>query len=135
RQRFVRLLDLKEAPDRVSWRALVELVASNGNIVLEEEDAITIHAPESEEVYAIDFDLWLRAKEEAITFERFFVGGLAVRMPWDKANPLQTHLNSNGLHDRQCEQQRAAWCIVERPFGNETFGIAVFDDPANPNHP
>jgi hypothetical protein len=56
-------------------------------------------------------------------------------MPWDKANPRQTHLNSNGLRDRQCEQQRAAWCNVERPLANQTFGIAVFDNPANPTYP
>jgi nuclear transport factor 2 (NTF2) superfamily protein len=24
---------------------------------------------------------------------------------------------------------------VERPFGDETFGVAVFDHPANSNHP
>ncbi|HWN95935.1 MAG TPA: PmoA family protein [Methylomirabilota bacterium] len=135
RQRFVRLLDLKEASDRVSWRALVELVAPDGNVVLEEENAITIHAPESSDTYVIDFDVLLRAKEQNVNFGKFFVGGLAVRMPWDKANPRQTHLNSNGLRDRACEQQRAAWCNVERPFGNETFGIAVFDHPTNPNHP
>lgn len=70
-----------------------------------------------------------------MTFGKFFVGGLAVRMPWDQANPRQTHLNSNGLRNRQCEQQRAAWCNVERPFGNEVFGIALFDHPGNPNHP
>jgi hypothetical protein len=70
-----------------------------------------------------------------VTFGKFFVGGLAVRMPWDKANPRQTHLNSNGLRGRECEQQRAAWCNVERPFGSDTFGIAVFDHPGNPNHP
>src|SRR5262245_6312071 len=45
------------------------------------------------------------------------------------------HLNSEGLRGRECEQQRAAWCNVERPFGNETFGIAVFDHPTNSNHP
>src|SRR5262249_2141545 len=37
--------------------------------------------------------------------------------------------------DRSCEQQRAAWCTVERPFGSEPFGIAVFDHPANVNYP
>jgi hypothetical protein len=135
KQRFVRMIDLKEASDRVTWRALVELVAPAGDVVLEEEDAITIHAPESPDAYVIDFDLLLRAKEQDVTFGKFFVGGLAVRMPWDKANPRQTHLNSNGLRGRACEQQRAAWCNVERPFGDETFGIAVFDHPANPNHP
>jgi hypothetical protein len=135
RQRFVRLVDQKEAPDRVSWSAQVELVAPNGNVVLEEEDSITIHAPESSDTYLIDFDLLLRAREQDVTFGKFFVGGLAVRMPWDKANPRQTHLNSTGLRDRACEQQRAAWCNVERPFGGETFGIAVFDHPDNSNHP
>jgi hypothetical protein len=135
KQRFVRLLDLQEAADRVSWRALVELVALDGSVVLEEEDAITIHAPESPDAYVIDFDLLLRAKKKDVNFGKFFVGGLSVRMPWDKANPRQTHLNSNGLRNRDCEQQRAAWCNVERPFGSETFGIVVFDHPANPNHP
>jgi hypothetical protein len=125
----------KKLPTEFHGGALIELVAPNGNVVVEEEDSITIHVPESTEAYAIDFDLLLRAKEQDVTFGKFFVGGLAVRMPWDKANPRQTHLNSNGLRDRQCEQQRAAWCNVERPFGNEVFGIAVFDHPRNRNYP
>ena len=91
--------------------------------------------PNRPDAYVIDFDLLLRAKEQDVNFGKFFVGGLSVRMPWDKANPRQTHLNSNGLRGRECEQQRAAWCNVERPFGSETFGIAVFDHPGNPNHP
>jgi hypothetical protein len=135
KQRFVRLLSLREASDRVSWRSLVELVAPNGTVVLEEENAITIHAPESSDVYVIDFELLLRAKEKDVSFGKFFVGGLSVRMPWDKANPRQTHLNANGQRGRDCEQQRAAWCNVERPFENETHGIAIFDHPTNPNHP
>jgi hypothetical protein len=135
KQRFVRLLDFQGAPDQVSWRALVELVDTNGAVVLEEEDTITIHAPESSSAYLIDFDLLLGAKENDVNFGKFFVGGLSVRMPWDKANPRQTHLNSNGLRGRECEQQRAAWCNVERPFGSDTFGIALFDHPTNPNHP
>jgi len=140
RQRFVRLVDLKEMADRVSWRALVELAAPNGEVVLEEEDAITIWAPEDADTYIIDFDLLLRARarDKDVTFGKYFVGGLAVRMPWDKVNPRQTHLNSEGKRNRACEQSRARWCNVERPFGpfaKETFGIAIFDHPDNPNHP
>src|SRR5438105_2191323 len=134
-QHFVRRLDLKETAEAVSWRALVEFVAPNGSVVLEEEDAITIHAPESEEAYAIDFELLLRAKDLDVAFGKYFVGGLSVRMPWDKENPRQTHLNSNGIRGRDCEQKRADWCTVERPFGAGTFGIAVFDHPGNGNHP
>jgi hypothetical protein len=134
-QHFVRLLDLTQTADAVSWRALVEFDAPNGSVVLEEEDAITIHAPESEEAYAIDFQLLLRAKALDVSFGKYFVGGLSVRMPWDKEHPRQTHLNSNGIRGRECEQKRAAWCTVERPFGAETYGIAVFDHPGNANHP
>src|SRR5688572_3376660 len=68
RQRFVRLLDFKDTSDRVSWRALVELVAPNGNVVLEEEDSVTIHAPESADTCVIDFDLLLRAREQDVNF-------------------------------------------------------------------
>jgi len=142
KQRFVRLVDLKEMADRVSWRALVELVAPSGDVVLEEQDAITIYAPEDADTYIIDFDLLLRARDKDVNFGKYFVGGLAVRMPWDKVNPRQTHLNSEGKRNRECEQSRAGWCNVERPFGplgkelaKETFGIAVFDHPDNPNHP
>jgi putative heme-binding domain-containing protein len=135
RQHFVQLLDLKEAADLVSWRALVELKAPDGEIVLEEEDAIRIHAPESADAYLIDFDLLLRARDRNVNFGKFFVGGLSVRMPWDKANPRQTHLNSEGKRNRDCEQQRAKWCNVERPFADETLGIAILDHPDNPNHP
>ena len=56
-------------------------------------------------------------------------------MPWDKANPRQTHLNSNGDRNRQCEQKRAEWCNVERPFGPDIYGIAIFDHPSNSSHP
>jgi hypothetical protein len=135
RQRFVRLLDSRQTPDRVSWRALVEYIAPADAAVLEEEDAITFHAPESPDAYVIDFDLLLRAKDRDVTFGKFFVGGLSVRMPWDKGNPRHTHLNSEGLRNRACEQQRAAWCNVERPFDGTIYGIAIFDHPSNPNHP
>jgi hypothetical protein len=138
RQRFVRLLNLQQKGETVGWKALVELVAPNGKVVLEEENHIVIHAPESADLYRIEFTLVLRAKGEAVQFGKFFVGGLSVRMPWDKANPRQTHLNSNRLRGRVGEQQRAAWCTVERPFqnaGGGTFGLAIFDHPRNANHP
>ena len=92
-QRFVRLLDLHEKEDRVGWRALVELVAPDGSVVLEEENSVTIYAPESEDEYAMDFELLLRAREHDMNFGQFFVGGLAARMPWDPANPRHTHMN------------------------------------------
>jgi putative heme-binding domain-containing protein len=136
RQRFVRLLDLKEEDKRVSWRSLTELVAPDGQVVLDEEQTVTVHAPATAHAYRVDFDISLRAKKKDVTFGKFQVGGLAVRMPWDEAHPLHTHLNATGATGRLAtDQKRAAWCTVERPFGKGIFGIAVFDHPANPNHP
>jgi hypothetical protein len=135
RQRFVRLKNLRQEREFVGWTAVVELISPKGEVVLEEENTIRIHAPASPDSYLIDFTLVLRAKENEVQFGKFFVGGLSVRMPWDKANPQQTHLNSTGLRGRAAEQQRAAWCTVERPFGTDIFGIAIFDHPQNANHP
>src|SRR5688572_25221359 len=122
RQRFVRLLDLKENDDRVTWRSLTELVDTGGYVVLEEEQAIMVYPPETADGYTIDFDLLLRAKDRPVTFGKYFVGGLAVRMPWDKDRARQAHLNAAGQRGRAGEQQRAAWCTVERPFGDGVLG-------------
>jgi hypothetical protein len=103
--------------------------------VLEEEQAVTVYAPEMVDTYRIDFDFLLRAKDRDVTFGRFPVGGLAVRMPWDQTRPRQTHLNAKGVSGRACDQKRAAWCTVERPFGDKIFGIAVLDHPGNASHP
>jgi len=146
RQRFVKLLESNQSDSRVSWKSLTELVDPGGRVVLEEEQSVAVHAarePGAREqgsagiagFYFIDFDFLLRARSQDVTFGKFGVGGLAARMPWDQANPKQTHLNSNGLRGRECEQKRAQWCNVERLFGNETFGIAILDHPSNPNHP
>jgi putative heme-binding domain-containing protein len=135
RQHFVRLLDVSASADRVSWRALVNLVDSKGVAVLEEEDTITIHAPESADACMIDFNLLLRAGDHDVRFGKYFVGGLSVRMPWDATNPRQAHLNSEGITGRACEQKRAAWCTVERPFGDDIFGVAIFDHPSNAGYP
>jgi hypothetical protein len=134
KQHFEKLLDVKESPDKVSWTAVTSFVAPDGSQPLMEENEITVHAP-SGNSYIIDFQLRLRANEKNVVFEKYPVGGLAVRMPWDQANPRQTHLNSNGQIGRNCEKQRAKWCNVERPFGEQKYGIAILDHPRNADHP
>jgi len=133
-QHFARLLDVKEAPDKIAWRALTEFPTPGGEVFLQEEDAYTVNAPVNDS-YAIDFTMTLRALNTAVEFEKAAVGGLAVRMPWNAAHPEQTHLNSNGQQGRACEKQRANWCNVERPFAGQTYGIVVLDHPSNANHP
>ena len=56
-------------------------------------------------------------------------------MTCEPAGLRPTYLNANGQRGRACDKQQSAWCAVERPFGDEVFGIAVFDSPGNANHP
>ncbi len=133
-QHFEKLLKVQESADLASWMAQTRFVAPDGSQPLIEEDEISVHAPEADR-YVIDFKLRLKANAGPVVFDKYPVGGLAVRAPWDQANPRQTHLNSNGQRGRECEKQRAKWCNVERPFDGQVYGIAVLDHPQNADHP
>jgi putative membrane-bound dehydrogenase-like protein len=133
RQRFARLLDLQQETDRILWKALVEWVAPSGEVVLQEEQAITVYAPEGPGGYAIDFDWTLQTQQKAVTFGKYDYGGLSVRMP---VHPGHTHLNSTGQTHKDTNTRRAAWTSVERPFDKGgVWGVAVMDHPGNERHP
>src|SRR5688572_25238635 len=131
---FKRLLDVIQEQDHVGWRALVEWVAPDGKVVLEEEQFVKVYAPMSSSAagYTIDFDWTLRAKNEAVKIGKHEYGGFAVRMDFD-GKPA--HLNANGERDKATADKRAAWCNVSRRFGDKTYGIAVFDHPSNTGFP
>jgi len=44
-------------------------------------------------------------------------------------------VNSAGVRDEETWGKRADWCDYYGPIGGKTFGIAIFDNPANPRHP
>ena len=129
---FKRLLDVIQEQDHVGWRALVEWVAPDGKVVLEEEQFVKVYAPSSASGYNVDFDWTLRAKNEAVKIGKHEYGGFAVRMDFDGS---PAHLNSNGERDKATADKRAAWCNVSRRFGDKTYGIAVFDHPSNAGFP
>jgi putative heme-binding domain-containing protein len=129
---FKRLLDVIQEQDHVGWRALVEWVAPNGKVILEEEQFIKVYAPTSPWFYNIDFDWTLRAKDEAVKVGKHEYGGFAVRMEY---NGKPSHLNSNGERDKATSDKRAAWANVSRQFGDKTYGIVVYDHPSNSGHP
>jgi hypothetical protein len=132
KQRFVKLLDVQREEGSVSWRALVEWVAPNGDVLLDEEQAITVNAPTSADGYSVDFEWSLRTRWQGVAFGKHDYGGLSVRMPHHRDH---THLNAVGQRHKETANNKAAWCTVERPFGDETWGIAVFDHPSNLHHP
>lgn len=130
--RFVKLLNVTQEQDYAGWRALCEWVAPDGHVVLEEEQNIKIYAPASPYFYNIDFDWTLRAREKDVKIGKHEYGGFAVRLEY---SPEHTHLNANGDRDSATSEKRAAWCNVARPFGENTFGVVVYDHPSNPDFP
>jgi putative membrane-bound dehydrogenase-like protein len=135
RQRFTGILDLQQETDRVLWKAAADWVAPSGEVLLTEEQAITVHAPASPgaDGYTLDIDVTLRTKGEAVTFGQHPYGGLSVRMPLHEKH---THLNANGARHKEADTKRAAWTTVERPFDDGIIrGIAILDHPANMRHP
>ncbi|MDX1953418.1 MAG: PmoA family protein, partial [Verrucomicrobiota bacterium] len=132
KQRFVKLLDVTQEQDRVGWRSLTEWVNPDGSIALEEEQAVTVYAVTSPYYYNMDFSWTLRSKGQEIKVGAHDYGGLAVRMDFNGEN---AHLNSNAERGRETATKRAKWCNVSRPFGDQTFGIVVYDHPQNMNHP
>ena len=131
----MRLLDLKEETDRVSWRALTELVAPDGRTVLEEEQAVACTPQNRLMPIGSISTCCCEPRTRREVWQVPASAAWPCGCPGNKAAPPHLHLNATGLRGRDCEQKRAAWCSVERPFGDHIFGIAVFDHPSNPNHP
>jgi putative membrane-bound dehydrogenase-like protein len=132
KQRFSRLLDVQSGPDRAGWRSLTEWVGPGNTVVMQEEQQITVYAPDSPEYYVIDFDWLLRPAGKPITFGRYDYGGLSVRMKFD---PKRQHLNAAGERGGQTSNKQAAWCNVAMPFDGKYFGIAILEHPGNLNYP
>jgi putative heme-binding domain-containing protein len=128
RQHFVKLLDLQETMERVSFRSLSEWRDASGNVVLEEEQEVAVHAIDSSDLYRIDFEWLLRAKDKPVTVGRHDYGGFSVRM---KTTPQHAHLNANGQLSMDNAPQSSPWTNVSNPYNNQWFGIAILDHPQN----
>ncbi len=82
---------------------------------------------------------WTLAAKVDLTFGKHSYGGLFLRMPYHPERG-GTALNSAGQLNGAAEAQRAKWVAVHMPIegrsaaGREA-GIAIFDHPANAEHP
>jgi len=122
-QRFVKLLDLQEANDRVSWRALYDWVASDNVTVLEEEQTVTVHAVDSPDRYRIDVDGIARAGDKGVRFP-----GGAIQGPRLISPDAPVFLNANGDTGPAARQKPAAWNDESRstPSGQIAGFATVF---------
>ena len=79
---------------------------------------------------------WHGEAKTDITMEKFYVGGLFLRMPWHEGIDGEV-INSEAKRNGEAEGQRAQWTDIGLQIdGRKDKGhIAIFDHPANDGFP
>lgn len=131
KQRFVRLTDVEIGADQVTFKSVTEWVGPDGKVVLDEGQAITVHAMDSADRYRADFVWSLKARDQTVKIGRHDYGGFAVRPR--KNEPMWR--NSEGKVNKPVGNQAAGWCNVSNKTEIGRVGIAVIDHPRNMAYP
>ena len=123
----------KENGSSVSWQTVYNLLDEKGNTTLTE--TATWQLQEQNNKYLLDLT-WNGEAKTDITFGKFYVGGLFIRMPWHKGTAGEV-TNSAGQHNSEAEGQRAIWADVglEVEGRNDWAHMAIFDHPDNKAFP
>jgi hypothetical protein len=79
---------------------------------------------------------WRGEAKKDITIEKFYVGGLFLRMPWRKGIDGKV-INSEGKINSEAEGQRAKWTDIGLQIeGRKTKAhVAIFEHPNNTGFP
>ena len=115
-QHFVKLLDLQETVERVSFRSLSEWRDASGKVVLEEEQEVAVNAIESSDFYRVDFEWLLRSADKPVNIGRHDYGGFSVRM---KSSAGHTHVNSSGQQGKDAADKTPSSKALCRPRRRE----------------
>ena len=117
----------------VKWQTVYDLLDEKGNTTLTETSTWSLQQQGGK--YLLDLE-WRGHAKVDITFGKFYVGGLFLRMPWDKGTAGDI-VNAAGQHNMEIEAQRAIWADVGMEIeGRPDWGhMAVFDHPDNKGFP
>lgn len=121
---------IKAKGEQVKWQIVYDLLDEKGNVPLTETYNWTMQ--ERDGKYLLDLEYWGEAKTD-ITFGKFYVGGLFIRMPWYKGTAGEI-VNAVGQKNvAEAEAQRAIWADVgmEIKGRNDMGHVAIFDYPLN----
>ena len=117
----------------VQWQSIYDLLGEGGKAILRETQNWSMQ--EIDGRFVIDLE-WKGDANENISIEKFYVGGLFLRMPWRK-DTGGTVVNSKGQKNSDAELQRAYWNDVGVPINGRTDEghIAIFEHPSNAGFP
>ena len=119
--------------NRVQWQTSYQLLDENGEEVMTETQTWSMEARQGQ--FVLDLH-WVGEAAVDVTMEKFYVGGLFVRMPWKEGIAGEV-INSGGQRNGAAEGQRALWNDIGIQLeGRQDFAhIAIFDHPDNPAFP
>ena len=117
----------------VKWKTVYHLLDENQKITLTETANWSLQQYQGK--YLLDIEWKAEAKTD-ITFGKFYVGGLFIRMPWHQGVAGEV-VNAAGQRNMEAEGQRAVWTDVGVAVeGRNDWGhIAIFDHPDNKSFP
>lgn len=124
---------LEKKGNRVKWQTKYDLLDSTGTAILTETQKWAMQ--EHEGKYLLDLEWQGKAKID-VTFGKFYVGGLFLRMPWTKGIAGEV-VNELGQRNQAAESRRAKWVDLGMQInGRDDWAhVAIFDHPKNNSFP
>jgi len=118
---------------QVKWQTVYNLIDEKENTIL--VDTSNWSLKEEDGRYLLDLE-WKGLAKTDITFGKFYVGGLFIRMPWTPETAGEI-VNATGLRNMAVEGQRAIWSDIGLQIaGRDDWGhMAIFDHPDNKDFP
>ena len=131
--RFISATVIQTAGEEVKWQTVYDLLGESGQSILTETQDWTLQ--ERDGKYILDLE-WNGEAKTDITFGKFYVGGLFLRMPW-KPGIAGEVINAAGQTNSRAEGQRAIWndIGVDIAGRNDPGHIAILDYPDNNDFP
>ena len=117
----------------VKWQTTYDLLDENGNAILIETQTWSMQQVDGK--FLLDLE-WRGDAKKDITMEKFYVGGLFLRMPWREGIAGEV-INSEGERNSEAEGKRASWTDIGLQIEGlkDMAHVAIFEHPANAGFP
>ena len=117
----------------VKWQTVYDLLDDTGAPILTETQSWSMQQTEGK--FVLDLEWRGKAKTE-VKMEKFYVGGLFLRMPWREGISGEV-INADGKKNGEAEGQRSAWndIGIQIDGRKDKAHIAILDHPKNTDSP
>ena len=124
---------IEEKGKTVKWQTTYDLLDETGDSILTETQIWSMLQVDGK--FLLDLE-WRGDAKKNVTMEKFYVGGLFLRMPWREGIDGKV-INSEGKTNSEAEGQRAKWTDIGLQIEGrkDKAHVAIFEHPANTGFP